>query len=78
MLEPHSKMLTLRLMPPTEIEFPLARLAKLKHVALSPETQGSDGAESPKNCGPDAAEVTEASRSTLEALSYRTLPYLEE
>ena len=36
-------------MPPTEIEFLLARLAKLKQVALSLETQGHYSAESLQN-----------------------------
>jgi hypothetical protein len=58
---------TLRLMPPTEIEFLLARLAKLKHIALSLETQGIDSAESPKNFELVTAEI-ETIRARLQML----------
>ena len=44
-------------MPPTEIEFLLARLAKLKQVALSLETEGRYSAESLQNFVLVTAEI---------------------
>jgi hypothetical protein len=57
-------------MPPTEIEFLLARLAKLKQVALSLETQGSDSAESLKKFDLVTAEI-ETIRARLQMLQRR-------
>jgi hypothetical protein len=58
---------TLRLMPPTEIEFLLVRLAKLKQVAISLETQGRYSAESLQNFVLVTAEI-ETIRARLQIL----------
>jgi hypothetical protein len=54
-------------MPPTEIEFLLARLAKLKQVALSLEAQSRYSAESLQNFDQVAAEI-ETIRARLQML----------
>jgi hypothetical protein len=53
--------------PPTEIEFLLARLAKLKPIALSLETQGRYSAESLTNFELVTAEI-ETIRARLQIL----------
>jgi hypothetical protein len=66
-LATHPKSFTLRFMPPTEIEFLLARLAKLTQVAASLELQGRYSAESLKNFELVAAEI-ETIRARLQML----------